>query len=432
MQNIESLRLEIEARLPQALDLLRQMVGINSWTRNPEGIQRLADLTRKAFAPLGFRAESVPSPEPLYGSHLFLTRDGTDGPTLGLVSHLDTVFSPEEEQRNGFQWMPEGDRIYGPGTEDIKGGTVMIWLVLSALQAVSPDRFSRTRWVIALNAAEEELSPDFGGHCLDRLGPEALAALVFEAEGRRGDFLGLVRARKGRGTFALQAIGRSSHAGVDHPRGANAITQLARSVLQAESLTRHAEGLTVNVGRIRGGEGLNRVPQEAVAEGEFRALDTRTYAEARRRLLELGGPGEVASVADGFRTEVTLEITSETPPWPVNPPTESLLRLWVEAGTTLGLAVEGEIRGGLSDGNHLWEGVPTLDGLGPSGGNAHCSERNSAGTKLPEYVLPGSFPPKALLNAVAIGRLLDSRRNGGIGAGATRPTPPLPARVPDA
>jgi glutamate carboxypeptidase len=109
---------------------------------------------------------------------------------------------------------------------------------------------------------------------------------------------------------------------------------------------------------------------------------------------------------------VTLEITSETSPWPVNPSTESLLRLWVESGTALGLSVEGEIRGGLSDGNHLWEGVPTLDGLGPSGGNAHCSERNPEGTKLPEYVLPGSFPPKALLNAVAIGRLLESRRNG--------------------
>ncbi len=41
---------------------------------------------------------------------------------------------------------------------------------------------------------------------------------------------------------------------------------------------------------------------------------------------------------------------------------------------------------GLSDGNLIWDVVPTLDGLGPSGDNDHCSERSADGSKLPEYV----------------------------------------------
>jgi glutamate carboxypeptidase len=68
--------------------------------------------------------------------------------------------------------------------------------------------------------------------------------------------------------------------------------------------------------------------------------------------------------------------------------------------------VEPEARGGLSDGNHLWNYVRTLDGLGPSGGNDHCSERSADGSKIPEFVEVNSFVPKAALNALALQRLI--------------------------
>ena len=62
----------------------------------------------------------------------------------------------------------------------------------------------------------------------------------------------------------------------------------------------------------------------------------------------------------------------------------------------------------LSDGNLLWNTVPTLDGLGPSGDNDHCSERSADGTKVPEYILVDSIAPKALLNVLALQRLITS------------------------
>ena len=69
------------------------------------------------------------------------------------------------------------------------------------------------------------------------------------------------------------------------------------------------------------------------------------------------------------------------------------------------MVVDSQERGGLSDGNLLWDSVPTLDGLGPWGDHGHCSERSADGTKLPEYVEISSFVPKALLNTVAILKL---------------------------
>ncbi len=125
-----------------------------------------------------------------------------------MISHLDTVFPPEEEVRNNFHWQPEGDRIYGPGTHDIKGGTVMMWLVLSALQKFQPEVFNAVTWRLFLNASEEALSQDFGEVCRARLDAGTVAALVFEAEGRVGDRHLMVRARKGQGDLASDGDGK--------------------------------------------------------------------------------------------------------------------------------------------------------------------------------------------------------------------------------
>lgn len=399
-------RPSIENRLPATLDLLRQMVGINSWTENRRGVNQLGLLTADAFADLGFQPEFVPSANPAYGDHLFLSRSGRSDKTVALVAHLDTVFPPEEEERNDFRWRPEGDRIYGPGTEDIKGGTALMWLVLNALREFAPAAFSAVNWRLCWNSSEEVLSADFGRLCRRRLGPETLAALVFEAEGRAGEERRLVVARKGRATWRVNVTGYGAHAGGRHATGANAIVQLGATLQRVAGLTDYSRELTFNVGAVSGGGGLNRVPHEATAAGEFRAFDPRTYAEAKAALLSLAGPGAVSS-ADGARVcEVKIEVMDESSPWPRNPATDRLLAHWQAAGVSLGVPVGAEQRGGLSDGNQLWDFVPTLDGLGPTGDNAHCSERSADGSKLPEYVEVGSFVPKAALNVIALRRLI--------------------------
>ena len=382
------------------------MVEINSWTENRTGVLRVGALTASVFEPLGFTAESVPSTNSGYGDHLFLTRPGRSASRLLLVSHLDTVFSPEEEERNAFRWQPEGERIYGPGTHDIKGGTVLMWMLLETLRRQQPALLDAVTWVLAFNASEEVLAPDFGLQCRTRLGASPIAALVFEAEGRLAGGRKLVTARKGRGLFRVEVEGRAAHAGVKHGHGASAILQLAETLRGIEAITDYSRDLTVNTGRISGGTGLNRVPDRAVAEGEFRAFMPEVYAAARDRLLALAGPGVVRSVHDGLATQVRVEVGNESAPWPRNPGSEALFECWREAGRELGQEIQSESRGGLSDGNFLWEALPTLDGLGPSGDNDHCSERSADGTKLPEYVEPASFVPKTELNVLAVERLI--------------------------
>jgi glutamate carboxypeptidase len=394
-----------EGRMPAALELLRQMVNQNSFTANRAGVNQVAATTAEAFEPLGFSAERVSSTNLDWGDHLVLTRRGKSGKGIGMISHLDTVFPPEEEARNNFHWLVEGDRIFGPGTHDIKGGSVMMWLVLSALRTLAPETFQAITWTLLWNSSEECFSPDFGELCKQRLGSRALAALVFEAEGRVGQTPLLVLARKGRCSWRVKVNGRGAHAGGRHEYGANAIVQLGHTLDRVAALTDYSRKITFNVGTIRGGTVLNRVPHEAEAEGEFRAFTPEVYEQGKRALFALAGAGEVRSAADGYACEIKVEILTESRPWPRNAGTDKLFELWRGAGAELGLKVLFEERGGLSDGNPLWDFVPTLDGLGPWGENDHCSERSADGKKLPEYVEISSFVPKAALNTAAILKL---------------------------
>ena len=181
MQNVNPLNQFLISQMPAALEMLRQMVGINSFTGNRNGVNRLSRFTAECFAPLGFTAEYVPSTNRKWGDHLVLTRRGRSGRSIVLVSHLDTVFPPEEEARNNFWWLVEGDRIYGPGTHDIKGGSVMMWLLLVALRSQAPGLFEDITWKLIWNSSEECYSPDFGDVCRAHFDRGTLAALVFES-----------------------------------------------------------------------------------------------------------------------------------------------------------------------------------------------------------------------------------------------------------
>ncbi|MFM8320568.1 MAG: hypothetical protein ACKOC5_06590, partial [Chloroflexota bacterium] len=155
----------------------------------------------------------------------------------------------------------------------------------------------------------------------------------------------------------------------------------------------------------RGGTVVNRVPHAAELAVEMRAFDPQVFEDGVQKMLALDGSSDVAS-QDGHPCRVQVEMIARNVPWPRNPATDRLYALFHAAGAALGLEVPVELRGGLSDGNLIWHRFPTIDGLGPCGDNAHCSERAADGSKEPEFVLISSFVPKAELCLQVIQRLL--------------------------
>ena len=411
MNSHQELEEFFQNNLKSYIDMLQQMVEINSFTANPDGVNKLGRLTVEFFSKLGFKPEFIQCENPDFGKHLLLTHSEENNeaenkkPVIALISHLDTVYPPEEEITNNFFWRLEDDRIYGPGTVDIKGGTVMIYMLLDALQTLYPQAYEQFTWMVFLNAAEETLSKDFGRLCIGRLPENTGACLVFEGGGLGTENNRLVVARKGRAVFQVEVEGRSAHAGNYHDQGANAIVQMAHIVQTIASFTDYKRQVTFNVGTIEGGSVVNRVPHHAQASVEMRAFDPQIFSEGVNKMMALNGTSQVSSV-NGYSCKVSIELKDQTAPWPQNEMTNWLHNLWTEAASSIGMEVMAEERGGLSDGNWLWDCFPTLDGLGPAGANAHCSERSQDGEKDQEYVLISSLVPKAHLNTSAILRLM--------------------------
>lgn len=380
-----------------AMRWLQRMVEINSFTANAAGVNRLGEVTAQYFSELGFQAEAIPSTHPDHGSHLFLRLNEGAKRKVLLVTHLDTVFPPEEELKQKFHWQPEPTegRIYGPGTVDIKGGTVLMGVMLRALRQFAPQKYEETEWFIAANAAEEVMSADFAHRVNERCLTGADAVLVFEGGPRIKDEYHLVTARKGRAEYRITAHGKGAHAGSSYGEGINAIVALCDVVKLVDALADHKNDLTVNVGCIQGGTVLNRVPHEALVELEMRAFDPVVLQKAATAI-------EMLAKTSPHGATITAQCLGTTPAWSSDKRSESLFTHWKTAADMIGLKALATRRGGLSDANYLSHLGPTLDGLGPMGANAHCSERSVDGSKVPEYVEIDSFVPKAAMNVLAL------------------------------
>jgi glutamate carboxypeptidase len=279
--------------------------------------------------------------------------------------------------------------------------------LLDALRKFVPEVYDSTDLWVGLNATEEVLSDEFAHLCVQRLPRLTRACLVFEGGTPVDGAYSLVVARKGRATFGVSVEGRSAHAGNYHHLGANAVVQLAHTVQKIARLTDYDQQITFNVGVMSGGVVINRVPHLAEAEVEMRAFSPVVFEQGVADMLALEGSSEVSSV-DGYPCKVRVKLDERTAPWARNPATEKLYSIWEQTASTLGIHTVTEERGGLSDANLLWQTFPVLDGLGPVGANAHCSERNPDGSKEPEYALASSFVPKTLLSLGGIMHLVQA------------------------
>jgi glutamate carboxypeptidase len=286
-----------------------------------------------------------------------------------VLGHLDTVYDAGTITRMPFR-VSRG-RAWGPGTFDMKAGLVIALYAVDAL--ASSDRLPEKR-IVFLWTSDEEIGSGSSRAAIEREAKRSDAVLVLEpAAGLDGR---VKTGRKGVGEIEMIATGRAAHAGLNPGEGVNAIEEIALQISRISRWSQPRRGISVNAGVIEGGTRTNVIADRARALVDVRAACVRDMRALERKFRAL------RPILRGAHLEIRGGFNRPPMERKMSAPLYAAARaLAKEMGVTLGEAFVG----GGSDGNFTAAiGVPTLDGLGAVGENAHSPQENIVIRSLPE------------------------------------------------
>lgn len=362
----------------QTPDAATLLDGINAWTaiesksEEPDRVTVMMDRAMADFRAAGLLVDPIAGTAGLGPHFRARTPYGGDGPGVLVLCHLDTVHPAGTLARNPIR--TEGDKAYGPGIYDMKGG---VFLALTAIRTLMDAGVQTPLPIRFLVVSDEEIgSPTSQDHIREAA---ANAAHVLVTEPAR-DGGKIVTGRKGAARMKITAHGKPAHSGMRHQDGESAVLEMARQIVDLEQLTNYETGLTLNVGLISGGSGVNVVPEHCEAELDIRMIDPAEGEAAVARVYAI----------KAYNPEVTLKVSGgmNRPPYQK---TNSVTSLYEHArilAAEIGFDLVDTFTGGGSDGNFTASIAPTLDGLGVDGAGAHTVD---------EHLLVSSLVPRMLL-----------------------------------
>lgn len=351
------------------LDQVKELVDIDSGTGDAKGIAAVEAILQRHLRELGAKVEVIPVSVGV-GNNLVATWQGTGKGRILLLAHSDTVYKEGTVAQRPFRI--EGNRAYGPGVLDDKGGIV---LALQAIRLLQQNNF-RDFAVLTLLVNPDEERGSFGSRDLiKKIAKEHDYALTLEFGSPDEDKV--TSWRKGIGYYKLEVKGKSAHAGAEPEKGCNAMLEAAYQVLQLNDLGDPKKETTVNFTIFQAGDRPNIIPDSARAQADVRVLYPEEYERLENDFKRLSQSKRLQC------SEVNIIAERGRPPFPPNPQTDALVKnaqgIYKEIGLDLG--VEGS--GGGTDGNYAASvGTITLDALGPVGGGAHGPEEHISVDRL--------------------------------------------------
>ena len=222
------------------------------------------------------------------------SQQGPPAPTVLLHGHLDVVPGREGQ----FEPRIEGDRLIGRGAYDMKGAAAAMMLVLHDLR-------DEERVRVRLAFVPDEESEEESDRGSDRLVSQGFIG-DFAITGEPTDMhIGV--AAKGVLAIRLEVAGHAAH-GATPWLGDNAILKAYEVFRKIESLPFAAESSelfdrpSINLGRILGGDALNKVPDTCVIDVDIRYLPEQEPTRILEEVAELDG----ARIVSTFRRPPAL------------------------------------------------------------------------------------------------------------------------------
>jgi glutamate carboxypeptidase len=358
----------------------RMLAGLSRWvlqespTYDRTAVNAMLDLVAADLGTVPVAMERIPGRDGLADTLVLRGGPQSGKPGILILSHVDTVH-PVGTLDGPLSLRRDGDRLYGPGVYDMKGGA---YLVLQAFKSVLRRGTARQPLTYLFTPDEEIGSPTTRALIEDE-GRRSASVLVTEPARDGGR---IVTSRKGVGRFDVRIVGRPSHAGSRHEDGRSAIREAAHQILAVEAMTDYARGITTTVGMMTGGTAVNVIPQHASFTVDLRVTNAADGVAGEKAIRALApvGPDMHLSVSGGMNR----------PPFARTAEIERLFAHAKACAAEVGIdLLDSPMVGGGSDGNFTAAlGIPTLDGLGIDGDGAHT---------LHEHGLISSLVPRARL-----------------------------------
>ncbi|MDD9927763.1 MAG: M20/M25/M40 family metallo-hydrolase [Rhodospirillaceae bacterium] len=368
------------ASYDNAFDAEEIAAGIAEWAAiespsfDPAAVNRMMDLAQDTMTRLGAAVERVPGTAG-YGDAVRARFTWGEGPGILVLGHLDTVHLVGTLAET-LAVRRDGDRLYGPGVLDMKGG---MYLAVHAIEKIIEARDRLSLPVTFLFIPDEEI------------GSPSTRALI-EAEARAHRYVLVPEPGKpdkfvtGRHAFLrykLHTHGKPAHAGVAKGVGRSAISVMAQLIGQIEGFSNVEREVTYRVGNVQGGNFVNVIPTECHAEVLCVAPTPEDFEVVQARMASLVSPDP--------EVRLVVEPGPIRPLFTMHEATRDLFEVAQRVAREVGLDLgQGQFGGG-SDGNFTGAlGVPTLDGLGVCGDGVHTKQ---------EHLLVSSLVPRARLLA---------------------------------
>jgi glutamate carboxypeptidase len=267
----------------QSIDLGRMIADIRRWveaespTSNKAAVNRMIDLIVADLDGLPVHIERIGGQRGYADMLKVRTGPPDETPGVLVLSHIDTVH-PIGTLAGALPFRRDGDRLYGPGLYDMKGGA---YIAFDALRSVARAGTARLP-ITHLFTPDEEVGSPISRAVIEAEARRARCVLVTEPARDGGK---VVTARKGVGRFEVTAIGVPAHSGGAHRKGRSAIREMAHQILAIEAMTDYARGVTTTVGMISGGTAANVIPQHCHISVDLRVRDEAAGREFEARIL---------------------------------------------------------------------------------------------------------------------------------------------------
>ncbi len=301
---------QAQAEQPAYLQTLKSLVSVDTGTGTQEGLEQISALLVKRLTDLGAKVETFPA-TPSAGNNIIGTFKGSGTKDFLLMVHYDTVFGPGTAAKRPFR--TEGDRAYGPGVADAKGGVAMI---LHAIKLLQDQQFKGYGTLTVLFNPDEEMGSAGSKRIISELARKHDYVFSYEPP----DTDAVTVATNGINQVKLEVKGRSSHAGSAPENGRNALTELSHQIIQLKDLGDQAKGTTVNWTLAKAGEKANIIPDLATAEADMRYSDV---TENARVMADAERLSKNSLIPD---TQVTLTLNKGRPPLAKNEGSEGLAK----------------------------------------------------------------------------------------------------------